>query len=157
MFLQIAEGRIAYEHTHDEFTSFGVFTASLANAALDRCLSGDLDARRDYARQLGYHANGRDGALVDLSGLAHDAKLLISRKAAPTLNRPEQTAVVMWDGRIIDVSAAVWWTIYDLAKNDGAMHWSPSYRRDDDKWSARWAAIRLDANEYGRLLESDNA
>lgn len=156
MFLQIAEPAAIYKsHRSEEFGGpAAALTAVCANHALDGWLGGDMSARRDYARFLG---DRRDLALVDLSGLAHDVKLLISRKAAPTLRRPEQTAVVMWDGRVIDVDAAVWWTIYDLAKSEGNMHWSPSYRRDDDKWTARWAAIRLDGNEYGRLLEDVNA
>lgn len=87
----------------------------------------------------------------------HDVQFLFSRKAAPRLERPEQFAIRMANGREMEVTGDQWWSIYHAARADRNFHWSPSRSMDGDRWSAKWAAIRLDANEYGRLLESDNA
>ncbi len=92
-------------------------------------------------------------ALTRTAVSAHDIRFIFSRKAAPRLSRPEQFAIEMADGRQMDVTADQWHAIYDAARNDRNIHWSPSRWRDRDEWSAKWQAIRLDGNEYGRFLE----
>ena len=93
-------------------------------------------------------------APINLSTIdeAHDVRYLFSRKAARRLGRPDQFMIIWSDGRHQEVTADQWWPIYNAARTERTLHWTPPRYMDNDKWYAVWAGMRLESNEYGRLI-----
>ncbi len=82
----------------------------------------------------------------------HDVRYLFSRKGARRFGRPDQFMIIWADGRHQEVTAETWWKIYHMTRAEQSFHWTPSRYMPDDRWYARWAGMRLEPNEYGRLI-----
>ena len=104
-----------------------------------------------------HHAHGRGGALQELDGYEYDIRCLLHRRAAPTKGRPEQHVVIYADGRVSEIAAVLWQQLFDQASADGRWHYAPRARlvKDDPWYPTKWNCVKLDGNEYGRLLEKD--